>query len=113
MARFPILFPTCCLFMVCSMSMARRPKTAPGAQEIQRERLRLNRRAPQADVHESLLGDVIPRVMKKMGLEQRFWEQSLIAEWEDLVGPQVARHSRPGRLDRKRSYARHDPQRLR
>ncbi len=54
-----------------------------------------------ASSNEALFGNVLPQVMKKLGLEQRFWEQSLINEWEHLVGPQVAKYSRPGRLDRK------------
>ncbi len=44
---------------------------------------------------------VVASVVKGMGLGQRFWEQALITEWETLVGPQVAKHARPGRLDRK------------
>ena len=39
--------------------------------------------------------------MKKIGLEQPLWEQTLLREWEEIVGPQVAQHARPGRLDRK------------
>ena len=43
----------------------------------------------------------MPKVMKKIGLEQPLWEQTLLREWEEIVGPQVAQHARPGRLDRK------------
>jgi predicted nucleic acid-binding Zn ribbon protein len=39
--------------------------------------------------------------MKQLGLENRLWEQALINEWESLVGPQVAKHARAGRLERK------------
>jgi predicted nucleic acid-binding Zn ribbon protein len=44
------------------------------------------------------VGDTILSVMKKLGLEDRFWEQSLVSEWSTLVGEQVARHTRPGRI---------------
>jgi len=39
--------------------------------------------------------------MKQFGLEQRLWERELLAEWPTLAGANVARHCRPGRLDRK------------
>ena len=42
--------------------------------------------------------------MKQLRLEDRLWEQTLLSEWEELVGTQVAMHARPGRLDRKVLY---------
>jgi predicted nucleic acid-binding Zn ribbon protein len=51
--------------------------------------------------HSATMESVVENVVKGMGLGQRFWEQALITEWESLVGPQVAKHARPGRLERK------------
>ena len=42
--------------------------------------------------------------MKQFGLEQRLWQNRLAEEWESLVGPQVAGHTRPGRIERKVLY---------
>lgn len=50
------------------------------------------------------IGDVVPQVLKQLGLENRLWEQALENEWAQLVGPQVAAHARPGRLERKTLY---------
>jgi predicted nucleic acid-binding Zn ribbon protein len=45
--------------------------------------------------------EFVPGLMKQLGLEDRLWEQSLLSDWESVVGPQVALHTRPGRLERK------------
>ena len=42
--------------------------------------------------------------MKQLGLENRLWEEALLSEWPALVGEQVARQTRPGRLDHKVLY---------
>lgn len=72
-----------------------------GRWEQERERHRLAGETPPSANSQAALGDVVPQVMKQFGLADRFWEQALVAEWPSLVGPQVARHARPGRLDRK------------
>ncbi|MBN1268539.1 MAG: DUF721 domain-containing protein [Kiritimatiellae bacterium] len=46
------------------------------------------------------IGDVIPGVMKQLGLDKHLWEQAILSEWPALVGPQVAAHTRPGRIER-------------
>ncbi|MFH0953780.1 MAG: DUF721 domain-containing protein [Verrucomicrobiota bacterium] len=85
--------------------MARRRKSFNrGRWEVERERHALTRREPVPPPAAEALADVIPQVMKDLGLENRFWERTLVAEWEKLVGPQVAQHARPGRLDRKILY---------
>jgi predicted nucleic acid-binding Zn ribbon protein len=72
-----------------------------GRWEQERERHRLIRNAPPPPDAPSSLSDVVPQVMKELGLADRFWEHALVEEWGSLVGPQVALHARPGRLDRK------------
>ncbi|MFH0982921.1 MAG: DUF721 domain-containing protein [Planctomycetota bacterium] len=46
------------------------------------------------------IGDIIPGVMKQLGLDKHLWEQAILSEWPALVGPQVAAHTRPGRIER-------------
>ncbi len=72
-----------------------------GRWQMERERHHLKREKPLPPETSAGLGQVIPQVMKGLGLEDRFWEQELLEEWPKLVGPQVARHTRPGRLERK------------
>jgi predicted nucleic acid-binding Zn ribbon protein len=41
---------------------------------------------------------VLPKVLKKMGLEKDLQEQRLLGDWATIAGPLIAKHSRPGRL---------------
>jgi hypothetical protein len=77
----------------------------PGRWIVERERFHLDAGAkpPSTDVVERV-ADIIPSMMKKMGLEERFWEQSLVSSWPSIVGEAVARHTRPGRVQRKTLY---------
>jgi predicted nucleic acid-binding Zn ribbon protein len=34
-----------------------------------------------------------------MGLEPALWQQTLVKDWPELVGPQLARYTRPGRFE--------------
>lgn len=68
--------------------------------QVERERFQLAPGPPPAPYRVQTAGEILPGVMKKIGLEQPLWEQTLLREWESLVGPQVAMHARPGRLDR-------------
>jgi predicted nucleic acid-binding Zn ribbon protein len=72
-----------------------------GRWQQERERHHLSRPDPFPPDSDSTLGDVVPQIMKQLGLGDRFWEQALVNEWASLVGPQVAQHARPGRIDRK------------
>lgn len=66
--------------------------------QVERERFQLPDHRPPAPYRVFTPEQVLPSVMKKIGLEQPMWEQVLSREWETLVGEQVARHTRPGRL---------------
>ena len=46
------------------------------------------------------VGDVIPAVMRRLGLEDQQWLFALTDEWSGLVGEVVASHCRPGRVER-------------
>lgn len=78
----------------------RRTKYDKGAWEVQKERHRIAGKKPPPEDATQAVGEVIPAVMQGMGLANRLWEHSLAQEWPDLVGAQVAHHTRPGRLDR-------------
>ncbi len=69
--------------------------------ELERERFRIERTRPPMPESIASAGDVVPLVLRKLGLEQSFREHALVTEWEKLVGPQVAQHARPGRVERK------------
>ena len=66
---------------------------------MQKERFATNLPAPPPpfDVHP--LGDIIPGVMKKIGIHGRMHEAAMMEEWPRLVGPQLAGHTRPGKLE--------------
>jgi hypothetical protein len=46
------------------------------------------------------IGDIIARYPGTLGLEQRTVGPDIEREWAAAVGPAVAAHTRPGRLDR-------------
>lgn len=72
-----------------------------GAWHVQRERFHLTASRPPAADRSKEVGQVVPSLLKSLGLEDRLWEEQLRIEWPQLVGEQVAHHTRPGRLHRK------------
>lgn len=68
--------------------------------QIERERFQLPPEPPVPAYRVSTPQAVLPKVLKGMGLEKALWEQTLVQEWGELVGPQIARQTRPARLDR-------------
>jgi predicted nucleic acid-binding Zn ribbon protein len=54
------------------------------------------------------IGDVLPSVLKRLGLEQRFKEQEVLALWPDVVGPELASRTRATRIDKGVLYVRVD-----
>jgi hypothetical protein len=69
--------------------------------ELERERFHIDRQDPPVPESVARIGDVVPLVMRQMGLDNAFREHALLSEWGALVGPQVAQHARPGRFERK------------
>jgi predicted nucleic acid-binding Zn ribbon protein len=43
-------------------------------------------------------GELIPKVMQKLGLKERLQEHEILAAWQALVGEFIAAHSCPGSL---------------
>jgi len=56
---------------------------------------------PDHSPQERAIGDIIPKLMKRLGLEDTHWLTLLAEEWQEMVGEAVARHTRPGRLENK------------
>ena len=46
------------------------------------------------------IGDIIPRVIAKMGLTQKVKQAEIIKDWDKIVGKTVARHCRPVSLNK-------------
>jgi predicted nucleic acid-binding Zn ribbon protein len=46
-------------------------------------------------------GELVPAVLRRLGIDRRMAEERLLAAWGDVVGEFIGRHSRPVRLDRK------------
>jgi len=44
------------------------------------------------------LGQLVPGVMKRLGLHQRLWESQLLSRWAEIVGEFNARISQPASL---------------
>jgi len=83
------------------MHYSRNRRKKPTYREIDRERFRLTHEQPPSSDHTVPLDKIIPKIIKGMGLEQDLWEQQLMGEWPKLVGPQLSRHARPGKVERK------------
>lgn len=71
-----------------------------GAWAVERERCQIAAERPAPERCERPLAEVAQRVLKSWKLEGRATEIRLLAAWPDIVGPQVALHARPGRLER-------------
>lgn len=75
---------------------------SPGRWSIERERFHLEPGRPQPiPDRASKLSDLIPAFLKEVGLEDKAWQQTLLNEWPQLVGEQVARRARPGRMQNR------------
>jgi len=50
------------------------------------------------------VGEVLPAVLKSLGLEKKFRELRLLEEWPDVVGPDISARTRPTRIEHKVLY---------
>lgn len=72
---------------------------------LQRERFQIDSdETPRAPSRMESSADIVMRVMQQFGLESRTWEERLVNEWVDIVGAQIARHARPGRMSNATLY---------
>jgi len=52
----------------------------------------------------SKAGDVLPAILKKLGLEQRFKEQQILSIWPSVVGMEIASRTRATRIEKGTLY---------
>lgn len=74
-----------------------KPKTA-SARQLDRERFGLYH-DPVSPFLPEKVSDMIAKVVKRSGLEDVMWERNLLEKWEDIVGQDVAKHTRPGSFE--------------
>jgi predicted nucleic acid-binding Zn ribbon protein len=67
--------------------------------QIQRERCRLDGSEPLKGLRSSVsVSNVVPSLMKKLGIEDLHWLNTLEDDWPAIVGDAVAKHTCPGTL---------------
>jgi len=62
---------------------------------------RLLREPRDTSQHQRTTAEIVPVLIKKFGVAERFAEEKISAAWKDLVGDFINRHSRPVKLERK------------
>lgn len=77
----------------------RRRKYNRGSWALQRERHRIEAATPPADFSVKDIATALSPLLQNLGLDADFWERQLLADWPALVGPQVAAHTRPARVE--------------
>ena len=84
------------------MARARSQKKMNGGRaQVMRERFQLEKAEQYAPITDQSLEDLIPSLLKSMGMEQDYWVQGIEDRWPEVVGKEVALHTRPGRFERK------------
>ena len=74
-----------------------------GKWEVEKERHHLNDAAPpDARQDPTNIAGFLAQAMKKLGLEGDHWLDVLQAEWPKIVGEAVAKHTHPGRFEKRR-----------
>jgi len=76
-----------------------------GQWAVNRERCRLSffKQDPRSNDGASI-DDVVTSVMKKIGLDEQNWIETLSQDWENIVGKGVGLHTRPGRITGSQLY---------
>jgi predicted nucleic acid-binding Zn ribbon protein len=71
-----------------------------GQWAIHRERARIDSfRQPPSQTDGDAIGEALPGLMKRLGLDAHHWVETLGQEWDAIVGAAVGKHTRPGRVD--------------
>ncbi len=47
------------------------------------------------------LCEIVPRMMKSIGLEKKYRDEMIILNWRQIVGEEIAANTRPGRISRR------------
>jgi predicted nucleic acid-binding Zn ribbon protein len=61
-----------------------------------------------ADRKFTKVGELLPSILSKLGLEQRFKEQKVLHMWPTVVGDELAARTKATRIDRGVLYVRVD-----
>lgn len=78
----------------------RRSSYSRGRWMIECERCGIPRGTPPpAEETCAAMDNGVQAVLKGLGLSSLQWTNELLESWKDVVGPQVARHTRPGRMN--------------
>jgi predicted nucleic acid-binding Zn ribbon protein len=64
-----------------------------------RERCRIEEGVSPTEDRSESISVVLRRVVRKLGAEDDMWLSDLAAAWPGIAGPEVARHTRPGRVN--------------
>ncbi|MCI0453001.1 MAG: DUF721 domain-containing protein [Candidatus Latescibacteria bacterium] len=54
------------------------------------------------------IGDLLPSVLRDLGLQKRFSERQLVERWADIVGPEISQRARATRYENGTLYVRVD-----
>lgn len=77
----------------------RSEKFSRGRWRVERERFHIADKRPGPSFHEAeALSGPVAHLMKRLGLGDQMWLEELAKAWPTLVGADVARHTRPGRM---------------
>lgn len=76
--------------------MRRQSKYKRGQWRLQRERLQIGNPETPVDTENVTIGQVIPSLMRKLGLKEQHTIGMALEDWPAIVGPAVAGHTRPG-----------------
>ena len=80
----------------------KRKAFSAGRWAVERERHHITDEEPPTRHHEpDTLAGLLPGLMKRLGLEVQHWLGVLDEEWPKLVGVALAKHTRPGRMDKR------------
>jgi hypothetical protein len=73
-----------------------------GQWQVTRERFHLSdMKPPDKSIDASAVSRIVPDVMKRLGLDNQHWLEVMCDEWAEIVGADVAKHTRPGGFQNK------------
>ena len=75
-----------------------------GQWAVHRERCRLPMKQDPRRKEGESLDNGIMSLMKKIGLDEENWIQTLSQDWVNIVGKSVGMHTRPGRISGSQLY---------
>lgn len=83
------------------MPAPRKDRENLGRWRVQQERAQIDagEYPPKKSHPVKTIGDLVPGLMKQIGIAPDYWQERLQNDWATLVGPGVARNTRPGPLD--------------